>query len=135
MISITTGFSFAAVVAMAGAAMATGPKGKVVPNLHLKNGETVKVSGAGFPHNVTFFILECNKTVRKMGGIACDEDNVVSANSDAKGRVPATRFTVHTGGIGDGMCGTSQDDKKCYIVFADSLKSDVASVGILFKVP
>jgi hypothetical protein len=133
-IRIITAIGFLAVLVAAGSAGASAPTGKVVPNMHLGNGQTVKVSGAGFSPNETIFIVECNKTVRKAGESACNLGNVGIANSNAKGRVPATKFTVQTGVIGNGKCGTSKANEKCFIAIVNASQSEIALAGILFKV-
>jgi hypothetical protein len=134
MIQFSAALGIAIAVAAAGTAVSNGPTGRVVPNMHLANGQTVKVSGAGFSPNETVYIVECNKTARKSGEAACNLDNLGAATSNAKGRVPATKFKVATGDIGNGKCGMTKADEKCYIVITNASQTEIALVKILFKV-
>jgi hypothetical protein len=122
------------VAATAGTALAAGPTGKVKPNMHLANGQTVKVTGRGFSPNEAIYIVECNKTAKKSGEAACNLYNLVATASNAKGRVPVTKFTVETGVTGNGNCGTSKATEKCYIALSNASMSEVALVAIAFNV-
>jgi hypothetical protein len=135
MIRVVGWLGLAVVFGSGGTALAAHPTGKVAPNMHLVNAQTVKVSGAGFSPNETIYLVECNKTARKSGENACNLDGLVITSSNAKGRVPATKFTVQTGVIGNGKCGKTKADQKCFIAITNATQSEIALAGILFKVP
>jgi hypothetical protein len=102
------------------------------PRLGLVNGQTVTVKGHAYTPGETVFLLQCNATVTTTGEAACDTSNIVTATTTARGRVPATPFTVKTGTIGNGTCGTGRADKKCYIASANASGGDAALAAIVF---
>jgi hypothetical protein len=102
------------VVAMASPAGASGVSVKVSPSKGLTNNETVKVTGKGFPYSTkgkpnSFFATECTGAVAGKLSLAdaphCDESHVATVKVSKKGSFSFT-FSVITGVIGDGMCGT-----------------------------
>jgi len=122
------------IVATTGSAVAATPKGKVVPNKNLTNGETVTASGTGYTPGETVYVVECNNTVGTSGEAACDLSDFVQVTANSKGKVPPTKFSVFTGTVGNGTCGTSKSDKDCYIAISSEDLSETALVKIVFKV-
>jgi hypothetical protein len=131
---MTIVLSFGIVLAAAGSAMAATPKGKVMPNKNLTNGETVTATGTGYTPGETVYVVECNKTVKKSGEDACDLADFVQVTANSKGKVPPTKFSVFTGTVGNGTCGTGKSDKDCYIAISSEDLSETAVVKIVFKV-
>ncbi len=119
-------------LSLAGAAFASGPTAKVSPNKKLTNGKVVKVTGKGYTKSDTIYIVECSSIG---SASACDTSNVAVAQSDSKGKIPATSFTVHTGTIGNGTCGTSASDATCYLAVSNQGGTAVSFPKITFKVP
>ena len=114
----------------------TTQKITVTPSKGLTNGQTVSVTGKYYTPNETVFILECTPAVATGGGeAACDTSNIVTATTTAKGKIPATPFTVVTGPVGNGLCGPSKEYKKCDIIAANAAGTDAALKGIVFAVP
>jgi hypothetical protein len=108
---VLMGFS---AVAMAAPAGASGTSVKVSPAKGLTDNETVKVTGKGFPYSTkgkpnSFFATECTGAVTGKLSPAdashCDTSHVTIVKVSKKGSFSVT-FTVLTGVIGDGMCGT-----------------------------
>lgn len=95
---------------------ASTPSLTVTPNTNLKNGDTVSVSGSGFPTDTsggyTGALLECNSDPNQPNGtfagnavpISCSSPGanggVYIINTTDSGDVPTTNFVVHTGTIG-----------------------------------
>ena len=134
---LTIASAIAATAAMATPGMAAGPTGHATPSLQLTNGQAVKVTGKGFTPNEQVFIVECNKSVANGGGVsACDTvDGLKSVTTTRKGLVPATTFTVFTGAVGNGTCGTAKTDRTCYIAISTSDESQYALAKIVFTTP
>jgi hypothetical protein len=115
-----------------GAGAATAPKLKVTPSTNLKNHEKIKVSGTGFKAGDTVYVVECLVTAK--GGSSCNELGAIPATVSASGVLPTTTFTVITGKIGGGTCGTTPANlKKCAISAGDAEGKDTASFPIVFK--
>ena len=115
-----------------GAGAATGPKLKVTPSTNLKNNEKIKVSGTGFKAGDTVYVVECLVTAK--GAAGCNELGATPATVSARGVLPTTTFTVITGKIGGGTCGTTAANvKKCAISAGDAEGKDTASFPIVFK--
>ncbi len=91
----------------------------VTPNTDLANGQTVQLSGTGFPPSSTTLVaLECNKNGTTV--IDCDINNLSPVTVDASGNLTGT-FTVKTGTIGSTTCGTSAADaSNCAVIIGDS---------------
>jgi hypothetical protein len=123
-------------VALATPAGASGLSVKVSPSKGLANNEAVKVSGKGFPYSTkgkanSFFATECTAAVTGKLSVAdavhCDESHVAVVKVSKKGTF-SFAFTVITGPIGDGMCGTP-GNLKCVIGIGD-----VAGQGSVGKI-
>jgi hypothetical protein len=84
---------------------------------NLVDGQTIKVSGAGFSDvDTDVNILECASIVSPPSG--CDLGNVVVGHTDANGAFQKVPFVVHTGAIGNG---TVEPGDTIYIAAATSV--------------
>jgi hypothetical protein len=107
----------AVVLGLSGAnAGAIGPTARVRPARHLTDGQVVTVHWHGFDTSTdtSILILECTHDFRAdQSQSHCDVTNPVQVTPATKGGT--AQFTVHTGTIGDGTCGTTADDVRCLI--------------------
>jgi hypothetical protein len=104
-------------VPVAGAgASAPGPSVTVSPSRGLTTGQTVTITGKGFPKpgsgaTVTWFVTQCTAAVH--GHLDASRDtphcNVTTAKAVHMGKngTFTARYQVETGIIGDGYCGTA----------------------------
>ena len=122
-------------VVMASSATAAGsPTIKITPAKGLKNGQKVTVTGSGFTPKDNVYIVECLKN--STGQADCNALGAVPAVITAKGKLPATSFTVATGTIGPKTCGTSKADANgCNISVGNPSGADSTTTGISFVVP
>jgi hypothetical protein len=132
--NITT-LSLAIAVAASGPAMATAPRARATPNKQLTAGQVLKVTGKGFSPDQVMFVVQCNRDVAAYGEDACNINNYVEVTTTRKGLVPAIMFTVQTGTVGNGTCGTSKVDRKCYIAISTADLSQHANAEVFFAVP
>jgi len=119
---LTSGVAAAALVmggmALFGALSAgatSTPTISITPNTGLTNGQTVQVTGSGFAPNLgvgSTAAVECIGTANTTAG--CDVVHYSLVTSDANGNVSFS-FTVETGTVGNGTCGTSAADATCLI--------------------
>jgi Neocarzinostatin family len=130
---ITLGLAIA--IAASAPAMASGPRAKPMPNKQLTAGQVLTVTGRGFPPYLTMYIVQCNRDVATFGEDACNINNYVQITTTRKGLVPATLFTVQTGAIGNGSCGTGTRDRKCYIVISTEDLTQHGRGEVLFAAP
>ncbi|MFZ1063008.1 MAG: neocarzinostatin apoprotein domain-containing protein [Acidimicrobiales bacterium] len=128
-------FAVAALLVTSGvvsAGAASGPKLTVTPSTNLKNGETVKVSGTGFRKGDFVYVVEC--LVGAKSGAQCNELSATPATINSKGEMPVTKFTVSTGSVGGGTCGTKPSNlKKCDVSVGNAQGTDSAVFPIVFK--
>ncbi|MGH3732098.1 MAG: neocarzinostatin apoprotein domain-containing protein [Acidimicrobiales bacterium] len=118
----------------ASAASAAGPKLVVTPSTNLHNGEAVKVSGTGFKAGDAVYIVECLYTAK--GESNCNILNTVPATISKSGALPASRFKVATGKIGNGKCGTTTKNlRDCAVSVGNESGGDSAVFRIIFKSP
>ncbi|MCU1429495.1 MAG: hypothetical protein JWL83_3495 [Actinomycetia bacterium] len=114
------GFSIAlASVLLPGAsasAVVASPTVKASPKKNLTNNKIIKVSGTHWPASETLVVVQCNGNAITGDVNACDTTNIVFTASNAKGKVPKTAFTFHTGTVGDGTCNSGQT---CYMVLSE----------------
>ncbi len=102
------------------------------PSSNLTNGETVKVSGSGFTPKDSLYLIECLKTSTNQAG--CDISTATPVTVTAKGTFAATSFSVATGKIGTGMCGTTAANAgACAINAGNPSGGDSAQGLIKFK--
>ncbi len=88
------------------------------PHTKLTDGQVVKVHGLHLTPGDEVILLECQKSSDLP--IGCDLLTSTPVTVSATGQVPATNFTVNSGLVGTGTCGTSAADaKNCKIVAED----------------
>ncbi len=128
---VTTG---SVVTATAGAAKKPVPRLVVEPSGSLRNKEVVRVRGINFTPKDSVFIVECLATAK--GQNNCDTATATPAKITAKGQLPWTKFTVLTGAIGNGTCGTTRANaKSCAVSVGNIEGKDTASARITFVIP
>jgi len=116
------------------ATSATSPKLVAKPAVGLKKGSVVKVSGSGFKPHDQVFLVECLAVAS--GGSQCAINTATPVTITAKGVLPATKFKVVTGKVGNGTCGTKPSNlKSCVINAGNASGGDTATVKIAFKAP
>lgn len=112
----------------------TGPKLVVTPSTNLKKGQTVTVSGTGFTPNDLVYVVECLNSASGQGG--CDVATATPVTITASGTLPPTSFSVVTGVVGSGTCGTSPSNlSSCAISAGNASGGDSTSAPITFKAP
>lgn len=78
----------------------------VSPNTGITSGQTLAVSGSGFPAKAeTAYVVECAGTTPSK--TSCDGNTVQMPTTDAEGNFTAS-ITVHSGPVGDGTCDAGQ---------------------------
>ncbi len=113
------------------AAASTGPSITVTPATGLKNAQTVTITGSGFVAGDSLFAVECLTTATSSAGCNTAGATPITAKSD--GTLPSTTFTVATGPIGTGTCGTSANDLAgCVISVSTLSNTDAAFAPITF---
>jgi hypothetical protein len=125
--------TLALVASTAGAA--TAPTFKVTPDKGLTNGQSVAVSGKGFPKSTTLYLVECLKTATTEAG--CDISTATAVDISASGAIPkGTTFKVVSGKVtSTGKCGTTKGNAKgCAVVIGSISGTDYGAVVIDFKV-
>ncbi|HVA70147.1 MAG TPA: neocarzinostatin apoprotein domain-containing protein [Acidimicrobiales bacterium] len=104
----------------------------ITPNTGLANLQSVTVTGSGFTPNQglgTMAAVECIATATSEAG--CDIADYALVTSDASGNMTFT-FTVRTGTIGNGTCGTSATDATCLISVGTLSGTTLAANTITF---
>ena len=102
------------------------------PITNLRNGSSVRVSGTGFKANEQLYAIECLWTSK--GEAGCDLKTLHPVKTTGGGAIPAFKFKVVTGKIGNGTCGTTRANlKSCDISIATVSKGDSAKIRIAFK--
>jgi hypothetical protein len=118
-----------------GAEASSTPTITITPNSGLANAQSVQVTGSGFTPNQglgSMAAVECIATATTSAG--CDTTDYVLVTSDASGNV-SFHFSVRTGTIGNGTCGTSATDATCLIsVGTVSTQTTLAAATITFAV-
>lgn len=115
---------------------ASGPKLAVTPSTNLKNGSTVKVSGTGFKAKDVVYITECLAKATGENGCRVDLSTIQSVTITSKGVLPATKFKLYTGKIGNGTCGTTKANlKKCAVSVGTATGTDSATFVVTFALP
>lgn len=115
------------------AAATKSPHVTVSPSTGLKNGETVTVKGTGFKPTDSVYIVECLRTAK--GQAQCAVTGIpIPVTISAKGVLPTTKFTVTTGTVGTGKCGTKPSNlKSCDVSVGNASGGDSATANITFK--
>lgn len=114
---------------------------KVTPDTGLVNGETVTVTGSGFPYATagavnTYFMAECTSAVT--GALTstdtghCNIGAVQSVTPTQAGTF-STKIKLVTGVVGDGVCGTT-GHLTC-VVGVGNTTADGTAVQVTFKAP
>jgi hypothetical protein len=106
----------------------------VTPSTGLSNGEKVKVSGSGFTPKDSIYIVECLANASGQNGCQLPTSIPTPLTITAKGVLPTTTFTVSTGTIGSGKCGTTAANAAaCAISAGNATGGDTAQAVIKFK--
>lgn len=106
----------------------------VTPSTGLSNGEKVKVSGSGFTPKDSIYIVECLANAKGQNGCQLPNSIPTPITVSAKGTLPTTTFSVSTGVIGNGKCGTSAANAAgCAISAGNATGGDTAQAIIKFK--
>lgn len=114
---------------------------KVTPDTGLVKGQTVTVTGSGFPYSnaggtVQYFMAQCTSAVT--GALTasdtghCNIGAVQSVTVTPAGTF-STKIKLVTGTVGDGVCGT-KGHLTCVIGVGDTT-ADGTAVQITFKAP
>jgi hypothetical protein len=121
--------SLALVASTAGAA--TVPSLTATPNTHLINHQVVEVAGAALPAGAHLYVAECLRSATSEAG--CDLTTAVAVTITAKGLLRNTNFTVTTGAVGPGKCGTTKRNANhCRLVIGSGTGTAYAGVDISF---
>ncbi len=111
----------------------SGPSVTVTPSTALANGQTVVITGSGFTPGDSVYALEC--LVGSTSQAGCDVATLTPITVKSDGTLPSTNFTVATGHVGTGTCGTtSADASGCIIAVANASQSDAGGAPITFAV-
>jgi hypothetical protein len=103
----------------------------VAPSTGLTNGRSVTVKGTGFKPKDQLYITECLRTAKDATG--CDTATAFPVTVSATGVLPATKFKLITGVIGNGKCGTKSTNlNKCAVSVGNINGRDTASANITF---
>jgi len=108
-------------------ASAATPAASGSPTTGLKNGDTVKVTGTGWPANLTVFGLECANDSGAQA--ACDIGHLTTITTNAKGDLAAS-IVVRTGTIGDGTC--KAGSTQCIVALGTPDRKYTAAIHIAF---
>jgi hypothetical protein len=114
---------------------------KVTPDTGLVKGETVTVTGSGFPYanggaTISYFMAECTSAVTGALTAAdtghCNIGAVQPVTVTQAGTF-STKIKLVTGAVGDGVCGTT-GHLTCVIGVGDTT-ADGTAVKVTFKAP
>jgi hypothetical protein len=114
------------------AASAAGPAITITPNTGLTAGQSVSVVGTGYTPGLTLFAIECLATATSITG--CDTSTATPVTESATGTFTQA-FTVVTGTVGSGTCGTTSADLTCIVEVADQAQTNTAAAPITFNLP
>ena len=114
---------------------------KVTPDTGLVKGETVTVTGSGFPYAnggaaISYFMAECTSAVT--GALTATDTGhcnigAVQPVTVTQAGTFSTKIKLVTGAVGDGVCGTT-GHLTCVIGVGDTT-ADGTAVQITFKAP
>ncbi|NNN08134.1 MAG: hypothetical protein HKL85_02945 [Acidimicrobiaceae bacterium] len=106
----------------------------VKPSTGLSNGEKVTVSGSGFTPKDSIYLVECLANASGQNGCKLPTSIPTPITVTATGVLPTTTFTVLTGTIGSGKCGTTvANAAACAISAGNATGGDTAQAVIKFK--
>jgi hypothetical protein len=104
---------------------------KATPNTALTNHQVIVVSGTGLPKKADLYLAECHAGAT--GPTGCDLTTDVVVTTSAKGVLAKTNFTVVTGAVGNGKCGTdTKNQRGCFIVIGTGTGTAYAAADISF---
>ena len=132
-IMCTSALTFGSVTA---SGAADGPTVVASATTGLTNGQVITVSGSGFNSaDVEVGVVEC--LVGATGPAECQSSALANANGavvavNDDGSVSELSFTIATGPIGSGTCGTSAADATCWLVITNATGTDKGHVVINF---
>jgi hypothetical protein len=118
--------AFFSVFLISHSAHAAGETATATPSSGLTNGQSITVSGGGFPASASLAVVECSAAAPDAAGSQCNIGGVTFATATASGSF-STAFTVKTGAIGTGTCAANST---CYVFAAtvDKAHSAVATI-------
>lgn len=106
----------------------------VTPSTGLGNGEKVTVSGSGFTSKDSIYLVECLANATGQNGCRLPNSIPTPVTVTANGVLPTTTFTVLTGTIGNGKCGTTTANvAACAVSAGNATGGDTAQAIIKFK--
>jgi hypothetical protein len=130
-VAFVTASLFLAVGIFGVAGAASSPRVTVNPAVGLRNGQTVLVSGTGFKAKDHVYVVECLR--KATGASQCKTLSAIPVTITATGVLPATKFKVATGKIGNGACGTALSNvNSCDISVGNAQGGDSATAPITF---
>lgn len=101
----------------------------ITPSTGLSNGESVKVTGSGFTPKDQLYLVECVATSTSQAG--CDLNSATPVTVSANGTFPATTFSVVTGVVGNGKCGTTSVNADACAINAGNAGGGDTSQGLI----
>lgn len=113
----------------ASAATATVPTITLSPDIGLTYGQVINLSGSGFTAGASLIAVECNGQAKGVAG--CDTSAIEPITVTSSGTFTAS-FSVITGTIGDGTCGTSAADSLCFVAIGTTSDALVVDASIAF---
>lgn len=130
---VAGGLGMTAGALSAGAATVSTPAITVTPDIGLTNNQVVSITGTGFTPNSSLAAVECNgQSTASTGTAGCNLTSIDPITVNASGDIQSTNFTVQTGTIGNGTCGTSATDALCFIAIGTTSGSLLAFTSIAF---
>jgi hypothetical protein len=106
----------------------TPPSLTITPNIGLTNGQQITINGAGFaPSETSLVALECLRAATSTTDCSASS---VPLSVNGAGQFSST-FTVTTGAVGTGTCGTSITDAACEIAIASSGTNSIVAFASL----
>ncbi len=106
----------------------------VTPSKRLHNGQKVMVSGSGFTPKDAIYLVECLANAKGQNGCKLPTSIPTPIIVTATGQLPATTFTVTTGTIGNGTCGTTATNAaSCAVSAGNATGGDSTQTVITFQ--
>jgi hypothetical protein len=106
----------------------------VSPATALTNDASVTVTGSGFTAGDSLYILECPKNTVTIAD--CDTNDAVTETVGPTGALTPEKFSVLSGWVGSGSCGTSEADLNgCYLTVGTLTNTDQAYSPLVFAAP
>jgi hypothetical protein len=112
----------------ASAATAVVPTMHVSSSIGLSNNQKISITGSGFtPNESSLVAVECDGLTTTAAN--CDVSSPVPLTVNASGDVAPTSFTVSTGPVGTGTCGTSATDSTCLVAIGEIATGTLVTVA------